>query len=67
MDRRSLVRCAVTKTCDWGFKIKDIGEMKKCYDAFRLHCITVHGLSRDDFDLLLHFDLESMALCLRKK
>jgi hypothetical protein len=66
MDKRSLIRCAVPK-CDWGFKIKDTEEMAKCYEAFRLHCMQVHGLSRDDYDSVLHFDIEKSTLNLLKK
>lgn len=66
MEHRSLIRCAVPG-CDWGFKIKNTEEMGNCYEAFRLHCIQVHGLSRDDYDSVLHFDLEKLTLHLFKK
>jgi len=66
MTAHKLIRCDVP-ACSWGFKIKDTGEMDKGYGTFRLHCITVHGLSRDDFDSSLHFDLENLTLSLDKK
>jgi hypothetical protein len=62
-DHRSLIRCAVPD-CEWGFKIAKFAEVNKCYEDFRLHCITVHGLSRDDFDSSLHLDLEKLTLSL---
>jgi hypothetical protein len=66
MDHRSLIRCSFPN-CDWGFKIANFAEVNKCYEALRLHCITVHGLSRDDFDLSLHLELEKLTLSLVNK
>ena len=66
MAAHNIIRCTVP-ACGWGFKIKDTGETAKAYGTFRLHCISVHGLSRDDFDSSLHFDLENLTLSLHKK
>jgi hypothetical protein len=66
MDHRSLIRCSFPN-CDWGFKIAKFAEVNKCYEAFQLHCIQVHGLSRDDFDSSIHLDLEKLTLSLVNK
>jgi hypothetical protein len=66
MDHRSTIRCSFPN-CDWGFKIANFAEVNKCYQAFHLHCITVHGLSRDDFDSFVHLDLEKLTLSLVNK
>jgi len=38
--------------------------IKKCYAAFRLHCIERHGLAENDRSSHMHFDIERWILTL---
>ncbi len=62
-----IIRCA-TPDCDWGFPVAstyDEQEFDKCRDAFRLHCIELHGLDEDDREAFIWLNIEHWTMELR--
>ena len=65
MDPRSAIRCSVPD-CDWGFEISDFKRMNDCYEAYRAHCIEMHGIPTDT-EWYMDFDLEKLMLSMFQK
>ena len=59
------VRCG-TPDCDWGTPVSSLnaGELDRCRDEFRKHCIARHGLHPDDTECLAWFNLDALTLTL---
>lgn len=59
------VRCG-SPDCDWGTPMPGFGEgeLDRCRDEFREHCIRRHGLDPDDTERVARFDLEALTLTL---
>jgi hypothetical protein len=57
------VRCG-SPDCDWGTPMPGFseGELDRCRDDFRKHCIERHGLDPADTDRICWFDLEALTL-----
>jgi hypothetical protein len=57
------VRCG-SSDCDWGTPVSSFreGELGRCRDEFRQHCIKRHGLDPNDGERLCWVDLEALTL-----
>ena len=64
---KGYMRCG-TPDCDWGFEMPDLSEaqFKKCYAAFREHCVERHDPPETDTNAHMFFDLEEWTLTLFK-
>jgi hypothetical protein len=51
--------------CDWGFRLSDASEMGKCYEAFRLHCVALHGVAAYDTEAAVFCDRSFQLRVLR--
>jgi hypothetical protein len=62
MSEPTIIRCSIPD-CDWGFEASDFSRMDRCYRAYSLQCIEMHGADRDSH---IYFDLEKVMLSLKK-
>jgi hypothetical protein len=60
MPTPKIIRCSVPD-CDWGFELSNSDRMEQCYEAYRLHCVEMHGI-RADSKSFMQFDLEKLML-----
>ncbi len=62
---KTYIRCG-SPDRDWGTPMPGFseGELDRCRDEFREHCIERRGLGPDDGERLAWFDLEALTLTL---